>query len=53
MALQISPEDEWREVKDAVTDVAQAHLGKTWQRLRDRVTGETIALAEKAHLVMI
>ncbi len=43
-----SPEDEWRELKDAVADASQAHLGKTCRRRRDWVTGETIALAENS-----
>ncbi len=43
-----SPEDEWREFKDAVADASQAHLGKTRRRRRDWVTGETIVLAEQA-----
>ncbi len=48
-----SPKDEWRELKDAVTDASQAHLGKTRSRRRDWVTGETIALAEQACLARI
>ncbi len=48
-----SPEDEWQELKDAVTDASQAHLGKTRRRRRDWVTGETIALAEQARLARI
>ncbi len=48
-----SPEDEWRELKDAVEDVSRAHLGKTHRRCRDWVTGETIALAEQARLARI
>ncbi len=30
-----SPEDEWRDFKDAVADASQAHLGKTRRRRRD------------------
>ncbi len=48
-----SPEDEWRELKDAVADASQAHLGKTCRRRRDWVTGETIALVEQARLARI
>ncbi len=48
-----SPEDEWRELKDAVADASQALLGKTCRRRRDWVTGETIALAEQACLARI
>ncbi len=36
-------------LKDVVADGSQAHLGKTPRRRRDWVTGETIALAEKAN----
>ncbi len=43
-------EVEWRELKDAVADASQAHLGKTTRRRRDWVTGETIALAEHSYL---
>ncbi len=39
-----SPEDEWRELNDAVADASQAHLGKTRRRRR---------LAEQAHLARI
>ncbi len=46
-----SPEDEWRELKDAVADASQAHLGKMRRRRRDWVTGETIALAEQVHQI--
>ncbi len=46
-----SPEDEWQELKDAVADASQAHLGK--MRRRDWVTGETIALAEQTRLTRI
>ncbi len=46
-----SQEDEWRELKDAVADASQAHLGKT--RRWDWVTGETIVLAEQARLARI
>ncbi len=45
-----SPEDEWRELKDAVANASQAHLGKTRRRRRGWVTGEKIALAEQAPL---
>ncbi len=45
--------DERRELKDAVADASQAHLGKTRRRRRDWVTGETIALAEQAYLARI
>ncbi len=45
-----SPEDEWRELKDAVANASQAHLGKTRSHRRDWVTGKTIALAEQARL---
>ncbi len=48
-----SPEDEWRELKDAVADASQAHLGNTRRRRRDWVTGKTIALAEQARLARI
>ncbi len=48
-----SPEDEWRELKDAVADASQAHLGKTRRRRHDWVTGETIALAKQARLARI
>ncbi len=48
-----SLEDEWRELKDAVADASQAHLGKTRRRRRDWVTGETIALVEQARLARI
>ncbi len=48
-----SPEDEWRELKDAVADASQAHLGKTRRCRRDWVTGETIALVEQARLARI
>ncbi len=48
-----SPGDEWRELKDAVADASQAHLGKTRRRRRDWVTGEMIALAEQARLARI
>ncbi len=48
-----SPEDAWRELKDAVADASQAHLGKTHCRRRDWVTGETIALAEQVRLAWI
>ncbi len=30
-----SPEDEWRELKEAVADASQAHLGKTRRCRRD------------------
>ncbi len=42
------PEEEWRDLKDAVADASHAHLGKTHRR--DWVTGETIALTEQARL---
>ncbi len=48
-----SPKDEWRELKDAVTDASQAHRGKTRRSRRDWITGETISLAEQARLAMI
>ncbi len=48
-----SPEDKWREFKDAVADASQAHLGKMRRRRRDWVTGETIALAEQVRLARI
>ncbi len=46
-----SPEDKWRELKDAVEDASQAHFGKT--RCRAWVNGETTALAEQARLATI
>ncbi len=48
-----SPENAWRELKDAVADASQAHLGRTLRRRRDWVAGETIALAEQARLARI
>ncbi len=48
-----SPEGEWREIKDAVSDASQAHIGKTHRRRRHWVTGESIALAEQARLARI
>ncbi len=47
------PEDEWRVHKDAVADASQAYLEKTHRRCWDWVTGETIVLAEQAHLARI
>ncbi len=49
----IFPENEWRELKDAVADASQTHLGKTRRRRRGWVTGETIALAEQTRLARI
>ncbi len=48
-----SPEDEWRELKEAVTGASQAHLGKARRGRRDWVTGETIASAEPPRLPRI
>ncbi len=48
-----SPEGESRELKDAIADASQAHLGRTSRRCWDRVTIETIALAEHARLARI
>ncbi len=48
-----SPEDEWRELKDALADAPQGHIGKTRRHRRDWVTGETIALAEQARLARV
>ncbi len=50
---EATPENEWRELKDAVAHASQAHLGKTRRRRRDWVTNETIALAEQARLMRI
>ncbi len=41
------PEDEWRELKVAVTDAFQADLVRTCRSHRNWVTGETIALMSK------
>ncbi len=47
------PEDELRELKDAVADASQELPGKTRRRRRDWVTGETIAFSEQVRLARI
>ncbi len=52
-SIDVSHEDEWRELKDAVADACQAHLGGMRHRHWDWVTGEIIALAQQARRTRI
>ncbi len=51
--MKTTPEDERLELKDAVKDASQAHLGRTRRHRREWSTCETTALAEQARLARI